>query len=243
MKHSPRRIFAIAVAFTLVAVTSTGIATAAEWQPRAGCSMTLQWGDTAWAISQETGTPVADLAVVNPHVTDPAELKAGSVIDICPATQIGNAASVSLTAAPSAAQLRLNNWADAVQATAPGWATPADVRFLTAVSGPESGHGSDLWNPRDASANGKWVGSYGYIQIRVLKHPDRYPTDQYRDLDWLKVSLDHQATAAWIVLGDQDRTAWGPVKDGKLPSESCAGSSDVDRCLNWWAMADVALAN
>ena len=58
-------------------------------------------------------------------------------------------------------------------------------RFLVAVSGPESNHCSNIWNPGDASSDGKWTGSYGCIQIRILANPSAFQSDAFRNRAWL----------------------------------------------------------
>lgn len=229
------RILKAGLAFMALLIVGAGVAGATGWQPRQGCSYTVQTGDTLTAISEATGTPIRDVVASTPHVVDPDRIIAGDTIDVC-TVDVVQPRHGTLTPG------RLVEWAQAVNDTRPDWATDADARFLTAVSGPESGHCTHLWNPGDASANGKWTGSYGCIQIRVLANPAAFPNDSFRDLQWLKQSFDNQAEAAWIVLGqDRDHAAWGPYRDGKLPGPTCRGSSNVDRCLTWWAQADAAI--
>ena len=229
-----RRLFKLAIPALVILIVGGGIAGAIEWLPRQGCGHTVARGDTLSAISRSTGTPVTDMVTMNPHITDPNLIRRGEQIDVC-------AADIEQPRQGTLAPQRLVDWAQAVHDTRPSWATDQDARFLVAVSGPESNHCSNIWNPGDASSDGKWTGSYGCIQIRILANPSAFPSDAFRNRAWLAESKHNQARAAWIVLQRQDRTAWGPVRDGKLPSESCAGSSNVDRCLTWWSQADAAI--
>ena len=223
----------------LVAVDKAGAADHAG--PRDGCEYVIVRGDTMVKLGTARGLTVAQLMSVNPQVRNANRIIAGETLDVCHPDVVDATKPVLVEVGLPG---DVENWAQAVVDTRPDWATDADVRFLVAVSGPESNHGTDLWNPGDAGWAGgaRYLGSYGNIQIRVLANPARYPSDWYRDRAWLEESLDHQAQAAWIVLNAQSRRAWGPVKDGKLPNEQCAGSSNVKRCQTWWAVADQALA-
>lgn len=229
-----RRLLKMFVPILAVLIVGGGIAGATQWAPRQGCEHRITHNQTLTGISRTTGTPVDDMVQVNPHVTNPDQIRAGDWLDVCKPDTEQPRHGLLVPA-------RLIEWAAAVDATRPDWASDQDAVFLTVVSGPESNHGGSIWNPNDASADGKWTGSYGFIQIRTLAHPERFPSDWYRDRAWLEESLENQATAAWIVLRDQSRESWGPVTDGKLPSESCAGSSNVERCQNWWAMGLAAI--
>ena len=241
-----------------VLVVGAGLAGAAQWAPREGCADTIVHGDTLNELAAEHGISPESIMEHTPWINDPNMIFEGRQIDRCGnfedmmmngvAAAIGenqptNAQNTSYNqSAVDALPGNVFEWAKAVQRTAPSDATAAQVRFLVAVSGPESNHGTAIWNPGDASADGKWVGSYGTVQVRVLSNPDRFPSDWFRDMDWLKASLDNQASAAWTIYSRQSPTAWGPVTDGKLPNTSCSGSSDVGRCLEWWAVADRAIA-
>ena len=179
---------------------------------------------------------------VNPHVTNPDQIRAGDWLDVCKPDTEQPRHGLLVPA-------RLIEWAAAVDATRPDWASDQDARFVTAISGPESNHCSNVWNSGDASADGKWTGSYGCIQIRTLAHPERYPSDWYRNLGWLKESFNHQAQAAWIVYGEQGTNAWGPARHApgigvKLPpggESQCASAANSDRCHLWWDQADAAI--
>lgn len=234
-----------AIIALIVALASIGTATAvhaSQWEPRPGCSYTIPDGQTSWGIQRETGTTIADLVAVNPAISDPAFIRAGDLIDICPAPAHGTGQT---EAAPrlSDADQRLAAWARIVEANRPEWADAPDVRFLVAVAGPES-NGCDprfLANQGDA-APPKWGPSVDCVQIRTLG-PSYVHLEPHRDRAWLESDRNHVAQAAFIILGSQGRTAWGPVTDGKLPSESCTGASDVGQCVEWWADADRAIAN
>lgn len=196
-----------------------------------GCRYTVQRGDTLSGIGRVHDVPWQRLAannrLVNAHLIHP-----GDVLDVC----LSNRPTLST---PVELPGRVTEWARAVHDTRPAWATDNDTRFLIAVSGPESNHGMNLWNPGDAG--GAFTGSYGVVQIRVMGNPPAYPqTDWYRNQRWLGESFENQARAAWIVLEHQGVTAWGPSRDGKMPA-NCANSSNVTRCEGWWNIADALM--
>lgn len=223
-------------ALTAVAVISIGLSimlAAALGASENECTHTVQPGDTLSSIGREHDVTWQRLAainqLVNAHLIHP-----GDTLDVCHDRESQSQSGPVLVPG------RLIEWANAVTDTKPVWATDDDVRFLVAVSGPESNHGTHLWNPGDAG--GPFTGSYGVVQIRTMANPPAHPaTDWYRNRGWLEQSFENQAQAAWIVL-QTGRQAWGPHRDGKMPDD-CQRSTNVARCAEWWEVADRALAN
>lgn len=195
------------------------------------CRYTVKRGDTLSAIGTAHDVTWQRLAAIN-QLVDAHLIHPGDKLEVCHDRESKSRAGPVLVPG------RLVEWAGAVQTTRPDWATDSDVRFLVAVSGPESNHGQNLWNPGDAG--GPYSGSFGVIQIRVMHNPPTRPaTDWYRNRAWLEQSFENQATAAWIVLGTQSRASWGPTTDGKLPAD-CSRSTNPNRCERWWSLADIA---
>ncbi len=237
----------------LVATIVSGVAGANQWQPREGCGYRIVPGDTLTRIANAHGVTVTTLVAVNPSITDPDRIQAGDHIDIC---KTGADARPTLVEPESAATVTplMIEWAEALIATMPAESdiTSADLRFLMAISGPESAWCTNTWNPGDAGAGG-FFGSYGCIQVRVTTQWESRG-EPFRNLDWLKESRLHEAEAAWFLYtvswGGTDM--WGPArptKEGTVPPkmppggpEACEWSSNMSRCLNYWAIADAVLA-
>lgn len=234
------QIVVLAALASIVLAVAAVEAFASNDRIRPGCRYVIERGDTLWELSQRFTVEVDELQSVN-GIVDRDLIIEGASIDRCPASTI-HGGSPSLSAPTPEMPAQAIEWAAAVTATRPAWATDSDIRLLVALAGPESGFCEHSWNLGDASADGKWIGSLGCVQIRILACPQCYPGEEFRSAS-LADSLPDQARAAWRIYRQQGRTAWGPARPGRQLklTESCEGTQDRTACLRYWAIADAAL--
>ncbi len=210
------------------------VAAAGASSVRPGCGYTIMPGDTLTGIGNRYSVPVDVLVEVN-DIKDPDVIYAGHTIDRC-AAAVTDGRRPALSTPPELPG-HAQAWAQAVRDMRPDWATDDDVRFMVAIAGPESGFGRWLWNPGDA--NNSFTGSYGVVQIRILREPDDY--DWFRNREWLEQSYDNQAEAAWIVYGRQGKGAWGPWTRKLHTDCGTVPQRWQQSCVEWWNIAEQAL--
>lgn len=226
----------ILISFTLALFIAQMVG-AAGWSPRTGCDYTIEGGDTLTAISTARSVSISDLVQVNPSIHNPNLIIEGADMDIChPDVISGDRPVLVEPEVPYA----VRRWAEQVSATAPAWATPGNIRLLVALAGPESNWCTATVNNGDANPP-RWGPSVGCVQTRTFLRASDLTKEPWRDRAWLEEGKRNQAESAWIILGAQGHTAWGPRTDGKLP-DNCNNSSVPKQCRGWWALADRALA-
>ncbi|MBT8212175.1 MAG: LysM peptidoglycan-binding domain-containing protein [Acidimicrobiia bacterium] len=200
----------------------------------------IQSGDWLSRIAQDHDTTVPRLVELN-SIQNPDRIYAGDWLLVCERPAEQRAAIGALHEQPFLVPRYAQAWADAVQRQRPEWGTPAQERFLVAVSQFESTWCENLWNPRDAGwENGvQYLGSYGCVQIRV-----RADGAGVRNRGWLSEGFENQAAAAWAILEHQSFGAWGPTSGSrpKLPADqTCGGAQSRSQCERAWAIADAVL--
>lgn len=210
------------------------------------CAYVVQSGDTLTRISGRFRVPFEVLQELNPAIVDVNLINAGHTFDICDRTgsrrdQREGANSAPAVTAPANVAPQLETVVAALIGNAPDWASPEDVRFLAAVTFPESAVKIDAFNHGDA--NSKYLGSGGFWQIRVLRNPAAHPTEPWRNWSAISGDVNAQARGAYAILRSQGRRAWGPTTNGLMPGGSCSGSSRPTSCADWFRQVDYMIAH
>ena len=183
----------------------------------AGCTaVTVQRGDTTWAIATANSLTLDQIARLNPQIPDLARIHPGDEIAVTCDPQ-GVALAVPQTVTRDADVSRWLGerepdgrltWRSVVAHLYAQGMRGDDLVTLAAIAECESNRFP--WAVGDAHlANKTWGNSYGVLQVRSL-HAAR-GTGAPRDADALQASVAHQAWAAvevWRAQGPKAWTCW-----------------------------------
>lgn len=233
--NTPKHRRTIAATATAILLTTPIIPTAADAhldppgrKAPTGCTaITVQPGDTVWAIAKANTLTLDQIATLNPHITNLNLIRPGDQIAV---TCKPN--SVALAIPQTVTRTATTTTAPATTTTLPGiekWADEhepdgrltwhaiianlyihGDMRgenliTLAAIAECESNRWPNAIGDNHLT-NSKWGPSYGIWQVRSINDAAR--TGAPRDPDALQTSVAHQAWAASEVWRSQGFKAW-----------------------------------
>ena len=182
----------------------------------AGCTaVTVQRGDTTWAIATANGLSLDRIARLNPQIPDLAKIHPGDELAVTCDPQ-----GVALAVPQSVSRVDVSRWLDEREPDGRlTWRSMVahlyaqgmrgdDLVTLAAIAECESNRFP--WAVGDKHlANKTWGNSYGVLQVRSLVAARG--TGAPRDADALQASVAHQAFAAvevWRAQGPRAWTCW-----------------------------------